>query len=265
MKHYGLIGFPLKNNFSVNYFTEKFKSLNLDDYVFENYSLENIEEIIPLIENKKTLMGLTITIPHKISIIKYLDEIDESAKVVGAVNCVKIVRNEKAKVDSQKTSEIKNYKLIGYNTDVYGFEKSLLSFLTDEKKVNSALILGTGGASKAVAFVLKKLNIDFNFVSRNNKHQTSNTQYLSYEILNEQIIHKYQLIINCTPAGMFPNINDAPLLPYQFIIHQHLAFDLIYYPAETSFLKKFKERGAKIKNGLEMLQLQADKAWEIFQ
>ena len=266
MKRFGLIGFPLKNTFSVNYFTEKFESLNLDDHIYENFPIENIEEIISLVENKTDLIGLNITVPHKVSVIKYLDELDESAKVVGAVNCVKIVRfNQSTDNNHNASVNNKNFKLIGFNTDVFGFKKSLETFLGEEKHFDNALILGTGGASKAVAYILEKLNIDFKFVTRNNKLQTLNTKQLSYEMLDEEIIHQYQLIINSTPIGMFPNINEAPLLPYQFITPKHFAFDLIYHPNETLFLKNFREHEAKTKNGLEMLHLQADKAWEIFQ
>jgi shikimate dehydrogenase len=264
MKKYGLIGYPLKNNFSVNYYTEKFKQLNLNDYSYENFSLENIEDLIPLIDNNPDLLGLNITIPHKISIIKYMDELDESAQAAGAVNCVKILRSAQLTVDNRQLTENKNHKLIGYNTDVYGFEKSLSSFLSDEKKFDTALILGTGGAAKAVAFVLQNMNIDFSFVTRNIKHQTSNTKQFAYEKLDEKILAEHPLIINCTPVGMFPNINEVPPIPYQYITPQHFAFDLIYHPSETLFLKYFRECGAKTKNGLEMLHFQADKAWEIF-
>jgi len=262
MKRYGLIGFPLKNNFSVNYFTEKFKQLNLKDYSYENFSLENIEDLIPLIEVNPDLLGLNITIPHKISIIKYLDELDESAQNTDAVNCVKILRSEQFSVHSSQFN--KGYKLIGFNTDAYGFEKSLSTFLSDGKKIDAALILGTGGAAKAVAYVLQNMKIDFSFVTRNIKHQTSNTKQFSYEMLDEKILAEHPLIINCTPVGMFPNLNEVHPIPYQFITPQHLAFDLIYHPSETLFLNHFRELGAKTKNGLEMLHLQADKAWEIF-
>ena len=261
MKRFGLIGFPLKNNFSVNYFTEKFKSLNLDDCVYENFPLENIEEIIPLIENNETIFGLNITIPHKISIIKYLNKLDESALAVGAVNCVKVIRSSQFSVHSSRIK--KKYKLIGYNTDVYGFEKSLSTFLSDEKKVDKALILGTGGAAKAVAYALNKMKIDFAFVSRKVKSEKLKVKSFTYEMLDKKILTAHQLIVNCTPVGMFPNENEAPLLPYQFITPKHFSFDLIYHPTETLFLKYFREHGAKTKNGLEMLHLQADNFFEI--
>jgi len=265
MKYFGLIGYPLKNSLSVNYFNEKFKSLNLDDYVYENLPIKHIEDILLMIDHNKDLYGLNITIPYKVSIINYLDEIDESAKVVGAVNCVKIIRSHQSTDASRQLTEKKNYKLIGFNTDVYGFEKSLLSFLNNEKKVDRALILGTGGASKAVAYVLKKLAIEFTFVTSNRKSQIDAHRYLTYEMLNQHILNENHLIINCTPVGMFPNENESPNIPYQYISPDHFAFDLIYLPPETLFLKRIREQGALTKNGLEMLHLQADKAWEIFQ
>jgi shikimate dehydrogenase len=257
MRCFGLIGFPLKNTFSVNYFTEKFKQLGFHDHIFENYPIENIDQVISIIENNKNLDGLCITIPHKISIIDYLDEIEETAKIIGAVNCVKIIRN-------QQTSNKNNFKLIGYNTDAVGFEQSLNSFINNKTNISNALIIGTGGASKAIAFVLFKLDISFAFVTRKVSNNNSSIKQYTYEMLDEKIIMEHQLIINCSPIGMFPNETIAPDIPYHFLTPYHFAFDLIYLPNESLFLKKAKEQGAKTKNGLEMLHLQADKAWELF-
>ncbi len=247
MKNFGLIGFPLKNSFSINYFTEKFEQLNLENYTYKNFSIEHIDDFPLFLKKNKDLYGLNVTIPHKIVVMKYLDELDESAKVVGAVNCIKIIRDSEEDV----------HKLIGYNTDIFGFEASLKPLL--HLSIKKALILGNGGATKAVAYVLNKIGIEFLVVSR-----SPNTHNVSYQSIDENILNQYQLIINCTPVGMFPNIDDMPKIPYQFITPNHIAFDLIYLPEETLFLKKCKEQGATVKNGLDMLHLQAQKALNIF-
>lgn len=249
MKTYGLIGYPLSHSFSQKYFTEKFKKENISDCKFLTFEIENlyVHDFRLLLKANPNLCGLSATIPHKQNIIKFLDEIDESAKEIGAVNCIKRWRMDDGK-----------WMMKGYNTDVFGFESSLKSLL--QEKYSQALILGTGGASKAVAFVLKKLGIEFLFISRN-KNQISS---IGYQDLNEKIITSYSLIINTTPLGMFPNVNDCPNIPYQFLSSKHLLYDLNYNPEESLFLKNGKEKGAQIKNGLEMLHLQADKAWEIW-
>ena len=249
MRTFGLIGFPLGHSFSQKYFSEKFKRENITDAEFKNFPLENINDFPKLIENNPSLRGLSVTIPHKQSIIKFLNEVDDVVKEVGAVNCVKIHR----------TSDIGHRTSTGFNTDVFGFEKSLLPLLKSHH--TKALILGTGGASKAVRYVLKKLGIEFSFVSRSEKPASNS---YSYNDLSSEIISSHALIINTTPLGMFPDVNSCPPIPYQHLTEKHLLYDLIYNPEETLFLKKGKERGAQIKNGLEMLQLQADKAWEIW-
>jgi shikimate dehydrogenase len=246
MKQFGLIGFPLKNSFSENYFNTKFSAQGLTDHVYQNFALQSIDELPQLLASQPNLIGFNVTIPHKQSILKYIDKLDETALAVGAVNCVKLDR-------STGTT-----KLIGYNTDVYGFEESLRPLLKD-KDIKQALILGTGGAAKAVAYVLGKLNIKFLHVGR-----ISSETKLGYEDLSEGIIHQHTLIVNCTPLGMFPNVNDAPDIPYQAITAGHLVYDLIYMPEETLFLKQSKFNGALIKNGLEMLHLQAEKSWTIW-
>jgi shikimate dehydrogenase len=240
---FGLVGKDISYSFSKKYFTEKFEKLNLKNYSYVNFDIPEIEEFpFLLYHREEEFRGLNVTIPYKQSIIKYLDDLSEEAKEIGAVNTIKITSNN---------------ELIGYNTDIYGFTNSIKSLLNIESK--KALILGTGGASNAVAFSLKKMGIDFKFVSRK-----KNENVLLYNELNEEILHNHQIIINCTPVGTFPNINEKPQIPYSSITKNHIAFDLIYNPEETAFLKAAKKQGAKIKNGLEMLQLQAEKSWEIW-
>ncbi|MES2778979.1 MAG: shikimate dehydrogenase, partial [Bacteroidota bacterium] len=242
MKKFGLIGYPLKNSFSENYFNSKFLSHALMDHEYQNFPIEHIEQLKNILNEEPYLFGFNVTIPHKETIIPFLDELDNSAKEVGAVNCVKKTGNT----------------LIGYNTDVYGFEMSLLP-LIEHKNVQQALILGTGGASKAVAYVLKKNGIEYTYVSRN-----PTAEQLSYSALTPELIKTHTLIVNATPLGMFPNIHDAPPVPYEHITSNHIAYDLIYLPIETEFLNRCKQQGATTKNGLEMLHLQAEKSWEIW-
>ena len=241
---FGLLGKNISYSFSKKYFTEKFKGLQLDNYSYKNFDLQQIDDF-PLIlnENIDSLKGFNVTIPYKEEIFKYLDELDNDAETIGAVNTIKV---------------IDEYRLKGFNTDAYGFENSLKPLLQGNEK--HALILGTGGASKAVAFVLNKLKINFNFVSR----VPSKNNSISYKQLNEQIIKKSLLIVNCTPLGTYPNVHNLPDIPYNFLTSDHILYDLIYNPAITSFLQKGKEKGSTIKNGEEMLQLQADKSWEIW-
>lgn len=242
MKYFGLIGFPLKNSFSSTYFNDRFKNLQMTDHRYQNYALASIDELPKLLTDTPDLIGFNVTIPHKQSIIPLLDELDETAVAVGAVNCVK--RNTITG------------KLTGYNTDVYGFEQTILPYL---KQTNKALILGTGGAAKAVAYVLQKNKIPFVYVSRDPQKDQ-----LGYHQLTEDVLRDHQLIINCTPLGMYPNTEQAPEIPYQLITPRHIAYDLIYLPEQTEFLKKCAAQGATIHNGLKMLHLQADKSWEIW-
>ncbi|MBK6276450.1 MAG: shikimate dehydrogenase [Saprospirales bacterium] len=241
MKQFGLIGYPLSHSFSKGYFAEKFAKENIVDCKYDVFPLEKIEDFVELCNDKKNLIGLNVTIPYKEKIIPFLDELDETAANIGAVNTIKF----------------SNGKEIGYNSDAYGFEMSLKPLLKQHH--TKALILGTGGASKAVEYVLRKLGISFQYVSRN-----KNEKAISYEELNEAIIQHSKLIINTTPIGMYPNIDTAPDIPYNFITDKHLLYDLIYNPEETLFLKKGKEKGAQTKNGLEMLYLQAERSWEIW-
>jgi shikimate dehydrogenase len=241
MKQYGLIGYPLGHSFSKKYFEEKFAKENLKDCSFELFSIEKIEALKEIITNNKNLQGLAFTIPHKETVIPLLTEISDEAKVIGAVNCIKITEG----------------KTIGFNTDVIGFEKSLLPLL---KPFHSkALVLGTGGASKAVQYVLKKLAIPFLLVSR-----TKTDNVISYDDISEETMQKHTVIINTTPLGMSPNEEGLPNIPYQFLSSKHLLYDLIYKPEKTLFLQKGEEQGCAIKNGFEMLVLQAEENWKIW-
>ena len=245
MRTFGLIGYPLSHSFSQKYFKKKFIRENISDCEFKNFPIENINEFPALIKNNSALCGMSVTIPYKQSVMKYLDATDETATEVGAVNCIKI----------------KNYITTGYNTDVFGFEQSLRPLL--KHRHNKALILGTGGASKAIQYVLRKLKIDFLLVSRT-KNKEEKTK-ISYSELNKEIICSHLLIINATPLGIFPDINNCADIPYLLLSSKHLLYDLNYNPPETLFLKKGKEKNAEIKNGIEMLYHQAEKSWEIWQ
>ncbi len=236
---FGLIGRNISYSFSKGYFTKKFLNLGLKSHSYENFELSNIQEFAQL--NTTDILGINVTIPYKEAIIPFLHQIDPQAQKIGAVNTIKFTVNGP----------------VGFNTDAYGFQESLTPFLKQEH--NNALILGTGGASKAIAFVLEKLGISYQFVSRN----PDNSQ-LAYTDLTETTISKHLIIINCTPLGTHPNISDKPEIPYLAITKQHLLYDLIYNPEKTAFLKEGEDKGAKICNGLSMLELQAERSWEIW-
>jgi shikimate dehydrogenase len=242
MRKFGLIGKNISYSFSESYFQNKFDKEHIKDTSYQNFDLDSISEFKFLIKNNPEIAGLNVTIPYKEEVIPYLELINKTAKEIGAINTIKITKKRKLK---------------GYNTDYYGFKKSLEPLLTKQHK--KALILGTGGASKAVAYALKKLNIRYSYVSR-----TKNEDKFTYKELNEKIIKDHLVIINCSPVGTYPHVKDCPNLPYQFITDQHVLFDLIYNPNETLFLKKGKQQGASICNGLRMLELQAEKSWEIW-
>jgi len=242
MSKFGLIGKNIDYSFSKSYFTNKFLNEDLP-HTYQNFDIESIEEFLNIIKQNKNLKGLNVTIPYKESIIPYLTDINETAKEIGAVNTIKFKDNG---------------ELIGYNTDYYGFKKSIEPYLKPNHK--KALILGTGGASKAIAFALEKLGIKYNYVSR----KYLNSVKYNYQTISEDIISKHHIIINCTPLGTYPQTNSCPPIPYDGITSSHLLFDLIYNPEETKFLTIGKLKGAKICNGLEMLKFQADKAWEIW-
>ena len=242
-KHqFGLVGKNISYSFSKGYFGEKFQKLNLVDYSYENFDIQNIEEFRDFINQNPTVSGLNVTIPYKETILPYLDKLSKRAAEIGAVNTIKITKSGKLK---------------GYNTDYLGFKKSLEPLLNSNHK--KALILGTGGASKAVAYALKHLGIPFLYVSR-----TATGETISYLQLDEKTFKEFQIIVNCTPVGTFPNTQIYPDIPYEYFTKNHIAFDLIYNPEETMFLKNAKKKGAIIKNGLEMLALQAEKSWDIW-
>lgn len=250
MKKFGLIGFPLTHSFSEKYFSEKFAKDKINDCSYNNFLLKNLDDFTALVKSIPELAGLNITIPYKQKIIPFLDKVDDEAKIIGAVNTIKIQHSASG-----------NLNLTGYNTDVYGFEKSLHPLL--KKTHRKALVLGSGGGAKAVEFVLKKSGIEFLMVSRGSTSALL-APSITYENLNEKIMNENLLIINTTPLGMFPDTTRFPPIPYEFISSKHLLYDLVYNPEQTIFLKRGKEQGAKIKNGLEMLQLQAEKSWEIW-
>jgi shikimate dehydrogenase len=259
-KKYGLIGYPLSHSFSKNYFNEKFEKENITDSEYELFPIKNIQELKSLIENQPALKGLNVTIPYKETVIPYLDELDETAKAVGAVNCIKIENYDSKDFKLQK-SNFRNQTLKGYNTDVFGFRQSIKPFL--ETQHERALILGTGGASKAVHHVLKEIGIDCYFATRD-KSGSENEKIFEYKELNEYMIAAFKLIVNTTPLGMFPHVDTAPEIPYQHITSSHLLYDLVYNPAETEFLKRGKAQGASTVNGLSMLKQQAEEAWRIW-
>lgn len=238
--HYGIIGYPLAHSFSPAYFRKKFADLQLPAS-YEAYPLSSITEFPALLEAHPGFSGLNVTLPYKESVIPYLHEIDEVAAAIGAVNCI----------------SIKDGHRKGYNTDAAGFEDSLVPLLTGHH--SQALILGTGGSSKAVAYVLTQLGVPFRKVSVRNSPNA-----FSYDDLTVELVEAYKLIINTTPLGMYPDIDDSPMIPYRGIGEHHLLYDLIYNPEETQFLRRGKEQGAAIKNGFEMLQLQAEASWNIW-
>ena len=241
-KRFGLLGRNINYSFSKGYFTDKFENEKLSGCTYENFDIQNINDFHSIIKGNKDLKGINVTIPYKESVLSFLDSLSKKARQIGAVNTIKIS---------------KKGKLRGFNTDYYGFKKALEPVLKPNHK--KALILGTGGASKGVAFALKELGIEYTFVSRLAKENA-----IDYDQIKAETFDEYQIIINSTPVGTSPNTAAFPLIPYEFFTKNHIAFDLIYNPAETQFLKKAKENGASIKNGLDMLIFQAEKAWEIW-
>ncbi|MGB1308716.1 MAG: shikimate dehydrogenase family protein [Oceanihabitans sp.] len=243
MRKFGLLGKNIAYSFSKNYFSEKFNSENITNTTYENFDIENINKFVSILENNPNINGLNVTIPYKESIIPYLDKLDKKAKKIGAVNTIKFTKKGKLK---------------GYNTDFYGFKNALKPYLKKQHK--KALLFGTGGASKAIAYALKKLNIEYAFVSR----KTSKNVQFTYKTLTPEDIKSHTILINCTPLGTSPNIEACPEIPYHAITEKHLLFDLIYNPTETTFLKKGKQNKAATSNGFKMLQLQAEKSWQIW-
>ena len=241
-RHFGLVGKSIEYSFSKKYFTEKFVLGNLADCSYHNFDLKIIDEFPSLIAENPDLKGLNVTIPYKESVLPYLNKLSKTAAQIGAVNVIRFTKKGNLK---------------GYNSDYYGFMKSLKPLLQLHHK--KALILGSGGAAKAVSFALDQLGILYTFVTREEKEGM-----IDYDLINATTFDNHQIIINCTPLGTVPNTKEFPPIPYNFFTEKHIAFDLIYNPAETQFLKKAKKKGAVTKNGYEMLVLQAEKAWKIW-
>ena len=242
-KIYGLLGFPLTHSFSKNYFNQKFKSEGIDaEYI--NFEIDDINKIMEVLSEFPEISGLNVTIPYKEQVMQYLDEIDDDAAKIGAVNVIKIL----------KTGN--DIKLKGYNSDVIGFCDSIIGMINPELH-SKALVLGTGGAAKAITHGLMKLGIEPQYVSRRKSSST-----FTYEELTKSIIQEHKIIVNTTPLGMYPNVNECPDIPYRFLTDKHICYDLIYNPDETLFLKNALRQGATTKNGLEMLLLQAFKSYE---
>ncbi|MGI9527875.1 MAG: shikimate dehydrogenase family protein [Weeksellaceae bacterium] len=239
-KKLGLVGRNIQYSFSPSYFKEKFNLLGLEHISYELFDLSRIEDVLKVFETPH-LLGLNVTIPYKQEILSYLDQLSPAAQAIGAVN----------------TIDIKGNKKVGHNTDYIGFSKSIKPLIKEHHK--QALILGTGGANKAIQYAIDKLNIPYHMVSRNREKGD-----YTYNDLNEKIIQDHQIIINTTPLGTFPHIHQMPTINVKYLTSAHLVYDLIYNPEETTLLNKAKQQGATIKNGLEMLQLQADAAWEIW-
>jgi len=245
MRTFGLIGYPLSHSFSKKYFTEKFHSLHLEDCAYHPFEIESIELLPGLLESHPDLIGLNVTRPYKESVMAKMHETDAVATATRAVNTIKIIRG---------THET---RLSGFNTDAYGFENSIAPHL--KNRHTKALILGTGASSRTVAFVFHKMGIDFAFVSRSGLPPA-----LSYSEINDSVMAEYQVVVNTTPVGTFPDSDAFPGIPYDALTPDHLLFDLVYNPEESQFLKKGKAQGSAILNGYEMLRLQADKSWEIW-
>lgn len=246
MRKFGLIGYPLSHSFSKKFFTEKFAAENIAGCAYELYPIENIEAFESLISDDPELCGINVTIPYKVKVLPYLDELDEAATQIGAVNCIDISYNEAGE-----------RWLKGYNTDAYGFEESLKPLLGAGHR--RALVFGDGGAAKAIKYVLGKLGIDFLVVTRSPSESS-----ILYADVDAALLEKYTVLINTTPLGMSPNQHTFPEIPYEHLTDQHVAYDLVYNPEEPLFLKEVRTRAGKTKNGLEMLHLQAIRSWEIW-
>jgi shikimate dehydrogenase len=259
MKYYGLIGFPLSHSFSKKYFTAKFQQEHITDAVYDMYPLEHIKDLQDLLDQNPHLCGLNVTVPHKINVLKYLDWIEHNARTAGAVNCIRITAESPVQAAFSGEVGVKDhdFSLEGFNTDIYGFETSLKPLLKDQH--TDALVLGDGGAARAVKCVLENLEIAFKVVTR--KPQPDS---ILFKDLKPHHIRDHKLIINTTPLGTAPNIDECPPIPYEAITDEHLLYDLIYNPEQTLFLKKGIQQGAVTKNGYEMLILQAEKSWEIW-
>ncbi len=246
MKIFGIVGKKLGHSFSPGHFSKKFRDLKIDAE-YRLFEMDDIEELPDLINENEGLKGLNITIPYKRSVYQFMDEVDKIAKLTGSINTIKVKRKKGVPY------------LTGYNTDVYGFEQTVKGLL--KNKVDTrALILGTGGSAHSVAYVLRKLGIFYSFVSRN----PSKVEHICYEWFNEQLLNDHKVIINTTPLGMYPDVDSFPDIPYEFLGKDHLLYDLVYNPEETQFLKKGRAQGADTINGLDLLGIQADLAWKLW-
>lgn len=246
MKKFGLIGYPLSHSFSKKYFSAKFEREGLTDCVYDLYEIDDINVLPEIIGSNPDLVGLNVTIPYKLQVIPFLDQLDPACEQIGAVNTIKISGGQ----------------LWGYNTDYFGFKASLESWVGGSRP--NALVLGTGGASKAVAEALRSMGIDFLWVSRQSEKE--NKSVITYQQLRDQkeYLEQYPLIINTTPVGTYPHIDLTPEIPFERVDSRHLFYDLVYNPEQTASMKAMAARGAKVKNGLEMLHLQAESSWEIW-
>jgi shikimate dehydrogenase len=255
---FGLIGYPLSHSFSEKYFAEKFQREGITDALYKAFPLTDVGLVTDLIKSHPDLKGFNVTIPYKEAIIPLLTELDTTAQAVGAVNCIRVTH----------VSHLPSPVLTGYNTDVHGFRQSLKPFLASHHE--RALILGTGGASKAVEHVLRTIGVECVFVSRSSTLDSTRSDkdagrmVLSYSDLNEHVMRMCKLIVNCTPVGTFPDAAAAPEIPYAFVTEHHFLYDLVYNPAETEFLKRGKAKGALTLNGMDMLKMQAEAAWQIW-
>jgi len=242
MKKLGLIGKDIEYSFSKQYFSTKFKKEGISDWSYELYSFDHINQLPQLLKAKPLLVGLNVTIPYKKDVLRYLHQAEETALKIGAVNTISVV----------------DKKLFGYNTDILGFKKALIEFVGDKLTDLKTLVLGTGGASQAIIFVLAQLGIPYKLVSR------SSSKGLTYDSLDKGIISDHHLIINCTPLGTYPNVDEAVDIPYSHISEEHFLFDLVYNPQKSLFLQRGEKNGANILNGYKMLEIQAEEAWKIW-
>ena len=252
---FGLLGHPLGHSFSKKFHNERFQRLGIDA-IYENYDLADINDLVQILVDQKDLMGLNVTIPYKQDVMQFLDELDPLAERIGAVNVVKISR---LGTDDERypTTKIKGLFLKGYNSDIIGFTDSIRPMLDDTHK--KALILGTGGASKAIKVALENMDIEPVFVSR-----TKSAGRFTYEELTESVMGEYTVIVNCSPVGMYPNVDQCPAIPYEYLSARHVCFDAVYNPEVTLFMSKAKEHGANVKCGYEMLVGQAIASYEIW-
>ncbi|MES2809098.1 MAG: shikimate dehydrogenase [Bacteroidota bacterium] len=259
MKKYGLIGFPLTHSFSKKYFTQKFKDENITGAHYDLYTLEHVKDLQDLLDQHPDICGLNVTIPHKQNVLKYLDWIEHDARNAGAVNCIRVIKESPvlAAFNGEVGIGGHDFRLEGFNTDLYGFEMSLRPLLKSHH--TDALVLGDGGAAKAVKCILQNLEISFKTVTRRKQGDS-----ILFKDLTAADIKKHTLIINTTPLGTAPNIDECPDIPYDAITDDHLLYDLVYNPPETEFLKRGAAKGATTKNGYDMLVLQAERSWEIW-